>query len=108
MLTGHTKKMFEEWYFFKYSPIELDNYDIDSNDFDKLPFSFQSGVYLEFLREQGKIVEVFSQSSKPKLTYGYKIVQDGGNLLDDGFPDYNTALTKAIEKCNELINGEQK
>lgn len=105
MLTGHTKKMFEEWYR-KKDYIAFGR--ITEKAFYACPFSMQSGVYLEFLREQGKIVEVFSQSSKPKLTYGYKIVQDGGNLLDDGFPDYNTALTKAIEKCNELINGEQK
>lgn len=107
MLTGQAKIDFAKWYN-KF----LEKNDYINNEFPipflTLPLSMQSGVYLEFLREQGKIIEVYSQSSKPKLTYGYKIVQDGGNLLDDGFADYNTALTRAIEKCNELINGEQK
>ena len=81
---------------------------INYDDFLYYPFSMQSGVYLKFLREQGKIIEVYSQSSKPKLTYGYKIVQDGGNLLDDGFSDYNTALTQAITQAGVIYNERVK
>ena len=114
MLTGQALKDFEVFYrkkhygAFRFSTV-IDEVTSEPEtvmlDLFDLPMVFSQGVILEWLRSVGKIVEVFSQLSKPKLTFGFKIVEDSGNLLEDGLPDYNTALIEAITKAVSIYNG---
>lgn len=119
MLTDKCKKMFEEWYKVKYRyalRTETRDY-INDMDFDMLPFSMQQGVYLEFLREQGyEITNEITYSRKDKHSlYSLSIhaIDKSGWMEDIDWGheynlDYNTALTQATTKCNELINGSVK
>lgn len=115
MLTGHTKKLFEEWYNKKYddfifSLVGEHTFNPAVEFFDTMPLNHQSGVYLEFLREQGYDVVIgYAYEFTEKPQYFYQI-SNGVERKSDckTYPEYNTALTQAIQKCNELINGEQK
>ena len=103
------KEMFEHWYDNQNDAViefkEHGNCDswklISLKDFYKLPPAMQQGVKREFFESKGILIEVFT--SKPKLTFGYKVVNEGGDLLDDGFPDYNTAFNTAIETAGKVL-----
>jgi len=121
MLTGHTKKIFEEWYNKKYddfifSLVGEHTFNPAVEFFDTMPLSHQQGVYLEFLREQGYSIEV-NRICGGDSSYCFwgeiydmkkdvMIAETESSDFSKDLSYYNTALTQAIEKCNEIINGD--
>jgi len=104
--------MFEEWYHKKYGSkwntvnevINSQYRDEDLADFYHKPFSMQQGVLLEFFREQGIFISIDECEGTVIIKARYTGNRYCGLLFQIKNPDYNTALTEAIRKANELVN----
>lgn len=123
IFTGENKKAFEEWYkdIYFYASEMRKNY----NNFTKLPFEMQSGVYLAYLDSVGVYIEIkiFCYSPDEWIVnifwhddnVGKSLTshRDNGKLiwerydLEKGltvFPTRNEALKEAFKQADNLIN----
>lgn len=103
-LTGKCKQDFVQWFIYNpYNPISLEfNY----NEFIKLPFSMQYGVYVDFFDEHGTYCEIICMAegwqSELWLRESHRVQMDWSEHLDKS--TRNEARQKAIEKANEIYN----
>lgn len=117
IFTGKNKKAFEKWLgsdpkYLTHVYIGGCGYDgcedvADSEDvFDKVPFSMQQGVYLEYLDSLQMYIKVWYNYRYD--FYSFELSNSHGNTLEC-ISDYSTrqeALTEAFKKANELINNK--
>lgn len=108
MLIGNCKTMFEEWYVnYKWKHTKTVKV-VEIEDFEMLHPAFQQGVYLSFFREQGIFISIDECEGTVIIKARYTGNRYCGLLFQIKNPDYNTALTEAIRKANELVNGGVK
>lgn len=92
MLTLKTKEKFEEWFYKKYD-----------FRFDQLPLVCQQALVVEFFDEN----DIYIESIREFADYGY-IIHNGNykKQIDSvsGFESRPEALSKAIEKANDIFN----
>lgn len=96
ILTGKNKEQFKKWYKglkrIKRTPIR----------FEVLPFSMQSGVYLEYLDSVGYVVLI----DKVGDTWEVFLLTNKRELLLDTKTTRQEALKEAFKKADELINNK--
>ncbi len=124
LFTGKAEQDFEDWYYdneliYDVCTKLMDDMTGNIQMFYKLPLSMQSGVYMEWLRSVGVIVEVTIDTDNG--LYVYEIYQkdnyDNGGVTrfyDDSYylsapfvdnlSDHNTAQTEAIKQAGEIYN----
>jgi hypothetical protein len=100
MLDGKCKEDFEKWLDWHQTILE------SGENFNRLDFSLQSGVYLEFLDSVGIYIDIMSATPKDLYSeFGYII-----KTKTDRFVKCNKgktrqeALKEAITKANEIYN----
>jgi len=105
MLTGQAKIDFDKWMYLNYKTV--------FGVWGIIPEIARHAFALEWLRDAGieVIPEILHSRKDQWVSYSHKIYfnEDGWLSQSDWFqkynPDFNTALTQAIEKACEIYNG---
>jgi hypothetical protein len=114
IFTGKNKENFEKWF---HTDGEENYEGLDSivhsiyqpyDAFKSLPFSMQSGVYLEYLDSIGVVIDVDSEMCTKEKYFEYTIDGiNGHESFDDMlFETRQEALTEAFKKTDEIINSK--
>lgn len=107
-LTGKAKELFEAWYLKLPNATGLNygTFDITMNRFYCLPESMQWGVYQDWADSIGYDLNAFKSLSSDVDTYVY-ISSVNDECVRDDHTTRQEARNAAIEKLNELVNGEK-
>lgn len=87
-------KQFEEWYWKKHSRA------MGFGFFNKLPFSMQWGVYLEFFDSVGVFISDYPNSTIHKVGFSFKI---NGRRKTTVYNTRTEAQKEAIKKAFEIL-----
>ena len=109
--TGKNKESFEKWY------KTNEKYDIlldsswgtflnDSEEFEGLPFSMQSGVMLEYL--DSVEIDLYIDVEKDMIikSIGFVYYINGQLVNGQSFDTRQEALKEAIKKADEILNNQ--
>lgn len=103
MLTGKCKTDFKKWFNKNNHP-----FDIIIDDFYRLPFSMQYGVYIDFF--DSVLISIDSMNERQKTRhrrYGFIIKSEIETVIKVAeYTSRNEARKEAIKKANEIYNND--